>query len=82
MNNKSTACGGNMYVQGLGHLTDSRQCCGSGVFAISFRSRILVNNLFIRRIRIFKAGHNFRCPLKSPLFVDPLINVTAIVFNF
>ncbi len=26
-----------------------------------------------------RAGHNFRCPLISPLSVDPLINGTALI---
>ncbi len=26
--------------------------------------------------------HNFRCPLISPLSVDPLVNVTALNFHF
>jgi hypothetical protein len=29
-----------------------------------------------------RAGHNFRCPLISPLSVDPLINGTALIFHF
>ncbi len=28
-----------------------------------------------------RAGHNFRCPLISPLSVDPLINGTALIFH-
>jgi hypothetical protein len=28
-----------------------------------------------------KDGHNFRCPLKSPLSVDPLVNGTTLIFN-
>jgi hypothetical protein len=31
---------------------------------------------------IVRAGHNFRCPLISPLSVDPLINGTALIFHF
>ncbi len=29
-----------------------------------------------------RAGHNFRCPLLSPLSVDPLINGTTLIFHF
>jgi hypothetical protein len=29
-----------------------------------------------------RAGHNFRCPLISPLSVDPLINRPALIFHF
>ncbi len=29
-----------------------------------------------------RAGHNFRCPLISPLTVDSLINGTALIFHF
>ncbi len=29
-----------------------------------------------------RAGHNFHYPLKSPLSVDPLVNGTALIFNF
>ncbi len=29
-----------------------------------------------------RAGHNFRCPLISPLSVDPLVNGTALVLHF
>jgi hypothetical protein len=29
-----------------------------------------------------RAGHNFRCPLISPLSVDPLINGTALIFHY
>jgi hypothetical protein len=28
-----------------------------------------------------RAGHNFRCPLISPLSVDPFINGTALIFH-
>ncbi len=30
---------------------------------------------------ITRAGHNFRCPLISPLSVDPLIKGTALIFH-
>jgi hypothetical protein len=29
-----------------------------------------------------RAGHNFHCPLISPLSVDPLVNGTALNFHF
>jgi hypothetical protein len=29
-----------------------------------------------------RAGHNFRCPLISPLSVDPLVNGTALILPF
>jgi hypothetical protein len=29
-----------------------------------------------------RAGHNFGFPLISPLFVDPLINGTVLIFHF
>jgi hypothetical protein len=28
-----------------------------------------------------RAGHNFRSPLISPLFVDPLVNGTTLIFH-
>jgi hypothetical protein len=28
-----------------------------------------------------RPGHNFRCSLISPLFVDPLINGTTLIFH-
>ncbi len=35
-----------------------------------------------RAMAVSRAGHNFRCPLISPLSVDPLINGTALIFHF
>ncbi len=32
-------------------------------------------------VHVRRAGHNFRCPLISPLSVDPLINGTALIFH-
>ncbi len=32
--------------------------------------------------QISRAGHNFRCPLISPLSVDPLVNGTALILHF
>jgi hypothetical protein len=29
-----------------------------------------------------RAGHNFRCPLISPLYIDLMINGTALIFHF
>jgi hypothetical protein len=29
-----------------------------------------------------RAGHNFHCPLISPLSVDPLVNGTALILHF
>jgi hypothetical protein len=31
---------------------------------------------------IRRGGHNFRCPLKSPLSVDPLIKGISFIFHF
>ncbi len=31
---------------------------------------------------VSRAGHNFRCPLISPLSVDPLVNGTALILHF
>jgi hypothetical protein len=31
---------------------------------------------------IRRAGHIFRCPLLSPLSVDPFINGTTLIFHF
>jgi hypothetical protein len=36
----------------------------------------------IGRISNRRAGHNFRCPLISPLSVDPLVNGTALILHF
>jgi hypothetical protein len=33
-------------------------------------------------ILLSRGGHNFHCPLKSPLSVDPLINRTTLFFLF
>ncbi len=33
-------------------------------------------------VQRYRAGHNFRCPLISPLSVDPLDNGTALILHF
>jgi hypothetical protein len=44
-------------------------------------------NIFTNRFFILSsmgptsAGHNFRCPLISPLSVDPLFNGTVLIFH-
>jgi hypothetical protein len=37
---------------------------------------------YILHMHVTRAGHNFRCPLISPLSVDPLINGTALIVHF
>jgi hypothetical protein len=32
--------------------------------------------------KLDRVEHNFPCPLKSPLSVDPLINGTTLIFHF
>jgi hypothetical protein len=43
---------------------------------------ILGDDRLKQELSIGRAGHNFRCPLLSPLSVDPLINGTALIFSF
>ncbi len=44
-------------------------------------SNFLIVLFHLYNILTFRAGHNFRCPLISPLSVDPLINGTALIFH-
>jgi hypothetical protein len=50
---------------------------GSGLSYVKIIAEILISKTII----IIRAGHNFRCPLISPLSVDPLINGTALIFH-
>jgi hypothetical protein len=42
----------------------------------------LLHELQVFFLLIGRAGQNFLCPLISPLSVDPLINGTALIFQF
>ncbi len=51
---------------------------------IQCRSTFRAGDLFLKRAYILKtrAGHNFLCPLISPLSADPLVNRTALILHF
>jgi hypothetical protein len=43
---------------------------------------VLKHTVCMPKVQIYRAGHNFRCPLVSPLSVDPLVNGTALILHF
>jgi hypothetical protein len=48
---------------------------------VTIQTSQLHNYPSLKNIPTTRAGHNFRCPLISPLSVDPLINGTALIFH-